>query len=236
MSLTVLDEADTIVAAAVGMKSAMRGYLLAGEETFLDPYQNGVMDVYSNFARLREIVSDNPVQVAKLTEAEHVLLQWQNEVAKRQIELRRAIGVAAIMHTMVWEVRKGEGKVHFDNFRDQIGTFIGSEEALLEQCQSQCKKGQFPGVIWDSLFGSWRRLGACAFHIADACHGALAAGQHLSFAGLDFSFWFYGSGAAGNFHRSFPGYARGGSDDPEWHRSGVLIRRPLSIHRMVGWR
>lgn len=43
-------------------------------------------------------------------------------------------------------------------------------------CQSRCKTGQFPGEILTSFrFG--RRLGAGAFHIADACQGALAAGQ-----------------------------------------------------------
>lgn len=129
----VLEEANTIVAAAVDMETGMRGYLLAGKETFLDPYQNSVTAVYSNFARLRETVSDNPAQVARLTEAEHVLTQWQTEVAERQIELRRAIGDAATMNDMAREVRKGEGKFYFDNFRVHIGTFIRTEEALLEQ-------------------------------------------------------------------------------------------------------
>ena len=102
-------------------------------------------------------------------------------------------------------------------------------------CQSRRKKGQFPGVKLVSLIGSWRRLGACACHIADACQGALAAGRHFFFFRQDFSFGFYGSGAGGSFLHSFSGYARDGSGGPEWLQSGVPIRRSRSIRRMAGW-
>ena len=110
--------------------------------------------------------------------------------------------------------------------------FAGPKAVL---CQSRRKKGQFPGVILVSSIGSYLRLGACAFHIADACQGALAIGQHFSIYRLDFSFGLCGSGAGGSFHRSSPGYARDGSGGPEWHLSGVLIRRSRSIRRMAGW-
>ncbi|OUS35592.1 hypothetical protein A9Q94_11885 [Rhodobacterales bacterium 56_14_T64] len=137
----VMEEADTIVAAAVDMESSMRGYLLAGKETFLESYQNGVTGVYSDFARLREIVSNDPAQIARLTEAEHILVQWQVEVAERQIELRRAIVVAPNMHTranaktmddMADLVGQGRGKIIFAQFREIMTAFTAEEERLIE--------------------------------------------------------------------------------------------------------
>jgi len=46
-------------------------------------------------------------------------------------------------------------------------------------CQYRRKMGQFPGVKLDGLVGSLPGLGARACHIADACQGTLAAGQHF---------------------------------------------------------
>ena len=129
----VLADADKIVGAAVDMETGMRGYLLAGEEQFLEPYVAGQSAAYQGLAQMRETVSDNPPQVARIQEAEETLRQWQSEVAEPQIALRRAIGNAATMNDMADEVRKGEGKVYFDKFREQIATFIKREEVLLEE-------------------------------------------------------------------------------------------------------
>jgi methyl-accepting chemotaxis protein len=62
----VLGKADNIVAAAVDMETGMRGYLLAGQEQFLDPYKGGEKAVYERIADLKQTVSDNPGQMARL--------------------------------------------------------------------------------------------------------------------------------------------------------------------------
>lgn len=129
----VLAETETIIAAAVDMETGMRGYLLAGKEDFLAPYQGGAAVAFAGFTELRQTVSDNPTQVERLTEAEATLKQWQSEVAEKQIALRKRIGDAATMNDMAQEVRKGEGKVYFDEFRSLIGTFVKIEEKLLVQ-------------------------------------------------------------------------------------------------------
>ena len=125
--------ARTVISAAVDMQTGMRGYLLAGKESFLEPYEHGSNEFYETMALLREQVSDTPDQVVRLLEAEHVLKQWQTEVAEKQIRLRRVIDTAATMNTMAKMVRKGEGKLYFDTFRLQIRVFIEAEEDRLQQ-------------------------------------------------------------------------------------------------------
>lgn len=127
----VLAAATGIVASAVDMETGMRGYLLAGDEAFLEPYTAGQAAAYAGLAQMRETVDDNPPQVVRMQEAEDVLRQWQSEVAEPEIALRRAIGNAVTMNDMADEVRKGAGKVYFDKFRGQVATFIGREEVLL---------------------------------------------------------------------------------------------------------
>lgn len=128
----VLAEADAIVAAAVDMETGVRGYLLAGRDQFLEPYQQGEAQVYDILTRLQNTISDNPPQVARLQEAEQILRDWQTEVVTHSIEFRREIGHSATMNDMADSVAKAEGKAYFDKFREQIQTFIDIELTLLD--------------------------------------------------------------------------------------------------------
>jgi methyl-accepting chemotaxis protein len=132
-TFNVLGAADSIVASAVDMETGMRGYLLAGKEEFLDPYNNGQELTYARIAELQQTVSDNPPQVARLAEVEQTLREWQAQVTEPTIALRREIGDAKTMDDMADLVGEARGKVFFDKFREQIATFIGREQTLLDQ-------------------------------------------------------------------------------------------------------
>ncbi len=62
----VIDHANSIVAAAVDMETGMRGYLLAGKDEFLAPYEGGKKNFSKLIASLRKTVNDNPAQVKLL--------------------------------------------------------------------------------------------------------------------------------------------------------------------------
>jgi len=62
----VLNDAGSIVAAAVDMETGLRGYLLAGQDTFLEPYEAGETRLYAGLQALQQTVNDNPPQVARL--------------------------------------------------------------------------------------------------------------------------------------------------------------------------
>lgn len=129
----VLAQAAGIVGSAVDMETGMRGYLLAGKEGFLDPYNGGETATYTSISSLQTTVSDNPKQVARLTEVEKVLKAWQADVTEPTIQLRREIGNAKTMNDMAALVGEARGKVFFDKFRGQIATFAGRETTLLEK-------------------------------------------------------------------------------------------------------
>ncbi len=129
----VIREANAIVASAVNMETGMRGYLLAGKEGFLAPYKEGEKAFYDQIATLQETVSDNPAQVTRLKEVETTLKAWQKDVTEPTIQLRREIGDAETMNDMADIVGEAKGKVYFDKFRGQIGTFVQREAQLLAQ-------------------------------------------------------------------------------------------------------
>ncbi len=129
----VLGDAAAIVSSAVDMETGMRGYLLAGQDGFLDPYRGGEEATYSGITALQETVDDNPAQVERLAEAERVLREWQEKVTEPTLALRREIGDAETMNDMAALVGEARGKVYFDKFREQIATFAEREATLLEQ-------------------------------------------------------------------------------------------------------
>ena len=129
----VLSQASGIVGSAVDMETGMRGYLLAGEDGFLDPYRGGEKATYASIKDLQQTVSDNPTQVARLNKVKTVLEQWQSDVTEPTIQLRRDIGDAETMNDMADLVGEARGKKYFDAFRGQIATFISREKGLLDQ-------------------------------------------------------------------------------------------------------
>jgi methyl-accepting chemotaxis protein len=130
---TVLEKAKDVVGSAVDMETGMRGYLLAGKEEFLDPYNAGHAASYKAIKDLQETVSDNPGQVERLNEVEAVLRAWQADVTEPTIAVRREIGDAKTMNDMAKIVGEGRGKTYFDKFRGQIATFIERERSLLDK-------------------------------------------------------------------------------------------------------
>ncbi len=127
----VIGEAGQIAGAAVDMETGMRGYLLAGKEEFLAPYNAGRMRFAKIVTDLQKTVDDNPDQVKLLGELEQTMNQWQREVAEPMIALRRQIAKSKTMDDIRDLVSEAKGKTYFDKFRDQIKTFVEREQVLM---------------------------------------------------------------------------------------------------------
>ena len=177
----VIARASSILASAVDMETGMRGYLLAGEDGFLDPYINGHKVFLEEIGDLKELVSDNPAQVTLLTEIEQNISAWKKNVTEPTIQLRREIGNAKNMDDMADLVGEGKGKVYFDKFRGQIATFIVREEKLLAKRSSQSSSYDTDSaklvlhtqnVIKESM-----RIEASAVDMETGMRGFLLAGQ-----------------------------------------------------------
>ncbi|MDH3999137.1 MAG: CHASE3 domain-containing protein, partial [Desulfuromonadales bacterium] len=135
----VLEVAASIEASAVDMETGMRGYLLAGQEEFLDPYNQGEEKFNSLVNNLSKTVDDNPAQVKLLAETRQTIEDWKKNVTEPNIELRREIGDAATMNDLAHIIQKAEGKKYFDKFRGQITTFIEREQVLLKKRQEKAR-------------------------------------------------------------------------------------------------
>ncbi|MEM7076635.1 MAG: CHASE3 domain-containing protein [Pseudomonadota bacterium] len=143
----VLRSADTLVMEAVNMETGMRGFLLSGDETFLEPLTTGKSNFQALIAELSETVSDNPPQVARLGEAGTIIETWLADIVEPRIALRREIGDAETMNDLAGIVARGEGKAFFDAFRAQIATFIQTEADLLERRTAELERKLQNGAV-----------------------------------------------------------------------------------------
>jgi len=151
----VIATANQIVASGVDMETGMRGYLLAGKEEFLGPYNSGRETFYKLVASLSKTVDDNPAQVQLLSEVKTNIDAWQKDVTEVQIDLRRQIGDAKTMNDMADLVGEAKGKLYFDKFRGQVAEFISREAKLMKERQATAdeamkKNNEFAQKITDT--------------------------------------------------------------------------------------
>lgn len=139
---SVLSDAQAIMSSAVDMETGLRGYLLAGQDAFLETYNTGDAAAFVALSNLQGTVSDNPAQVTRLEKAEQILSDWKTDVAAEAIALRREIGDALTMNDMADEVKKARGATYFEPFRAEIEAFIADEEKLLSD-----RRGTFSMLV-----------------------------------------------------------------------------------------
>ncbi|WP_264212199.1 CHASE3 domain-containing protein [Leisingera thetidis] len=127
----ILSEAQALEVAAFEMEAGLSGYLLAGREEYLEPYEKGKTEVAAALAALTALAAGDEQLLADLKEAEQTLAGWQENVAAGAIELRREIGDAMTMNDMADEVKKSKGRVYFEEFRTEMTSVIEEEEVEL---------------------------------------------------------------------------------------------------------
>ena len=118
----------------VDMETGERGFLITGKEEFLDPYTNGIREFEDTYSRLRDHVSDNPAQVARLGEIRALADAWRSKAANVEIEERRQVKADAKDLEYLQELlAAGEGKGILDRLRVLIEQLGGSMKAIADR-------------------------------------------------------------------------------------------------------
>ncbi|WP_375594541.1 methyl-accepting chemotaxis protein [Algihabitans albus] len=125
----VLAALDSVLIGMIDKETALRGFLLSGDETFLDTYHRGVELVDRNLDWLVDRTSDSPKAQEKVAQLRTKALDWRQNHAERAIALRRTPNT--VQAGMDAEIG-GAGKSRMDALRAGIGDFIAAEASLLE--------------------------------------------------------------------------------------------------------
>ena len=121
----VIGNANEIAKLSIDMETGMRGYLLTGDESFLQPYELARPRFAGEVTALAQLVSDNPPQVDRIRRVGALQTQW-TDFAKEVIQAKR--------DTKEYQtaVSSGRGKGVTDEIRRQLTEFVAVEQRLLQ--------------------------------------------------------------------------------------------------------
>ncbi len=105
----------------VDMETGVRGFLVSGNEVFLEPYEKGIKSFEKAWELGRNLTSDNFSQTRRWESLKNKKEQWQNSVAILEIEMRREVrqGQEALQYLQKVSSRK-TGKEIFDKLRTHL--------------------------------------------------------------------------------------------------------------------
>jgi len=123
----VRGELNTTLSLMQDVETGSRGYVISGEESYLEPFNNAVQLVPQEIQRLRQLTADNPEQQRRL-DALEPLISLRVRTAEADIVARRTRGPSAAEQTL----SAGQGKRSMDAIRGTIAEMAAAENRLLE--------------------------------------------------------------------------------------------------------
>ncbi len=126
--LQVLQNAEHLQKDIVDAETGQRGFLITGEEEFLEPYYSGISDFNRLIEIEKELVSDNPPQVQRLERIEILFAEWNEKSARPEINMARIAHETDInSKTLEAVLAKGIGKGILDELRVLLDESIQRE-------------------------------------------------------------------------------------------------------------
>ncbi|WP_339847906.1 CHASE3 domain-containing protein [uncultured Halopseudomonas sp.] len=114
----VIRNAEAVSAAMLDMETGQRGFMITGQDEYLEPYNAGKERFAALIESGQKLTSDNPAQVARWKEVDRLQTSWLTEVAEPEISARREVtrGAEAVQHFKDISSRT-VGKDIFDGIR-----------------------------------------------------------------------------------------------------------------------
>ncbi|HEY0096721.1 MAG TPA: CHASE3 domain-containing protein, partial [Archangium sp.] len=131
----VLKGLERVLASAKDAETGQRGYVLTGDESYLEPYREAQGSIDTELARVRGLVAGNPVQTRYL-EALRFLVTQKLASMRASVELRRAQGFDAALAV----INTGEGKALMDDLRRVVAEMRQEEQRLLDMSDERLQR------------------------------------------------------------------------------------------------
>ncbi|HTS30888.1 MAG TPA: CHASE3 domain-containing protein [Bryobacteraceae bacterium] len=125
-SYEVLRGTGAVLANLEDAETGQRGYLLTGEERYLEPFESAVRQEHSVRQTLRRLMADEAGQKSNLDRLDALATAKFSEL-QQTIDLRRTRGLAPALAI----VRSGDGKRTMDQFRVLLAAMAAEDRALV---------------------------------------------------------------------------------------------------------
>jgi len=114
----VIRTGESLLASMVDMETGQRGFMVTGQDEYLEPYNNGLKSFDMLIKQGQQLTSDNPAQGKRWQDVGALKRQWQQEVAEPEVGARREVALgAASMANFKRISSRTVGKQIFDGIR-----------------------------------------------------------------------------------------------------------------------
>jgi methyl-accepting chemotaxis protein len=139
-------------------ETSQRGYLLTGEESYLEPYRGVLANLPRMMSELKPLLRDSPAQQARFEQAS-AMIDGLMAMHKDRIETRRVDGLEAAIRN----VKLGEGKRRMDELRAVVSQMEDEETELLRERAKEVEStasGVRQTIVWGTIAGALLVLAA----------------------------------------------------------------------------
>ncbi|WP_293261427.1 MULTISPECIES: CHASE3 domain-containing protein [unclassified Microcoleus] len=124
----VLIELEATLSTLKDAETGQRGYLLTGEQGYLEPYQSAIARVKAQIGGLQQLTADNNRQQQRIRDLK-IAIDSKLAELQETIDLRRQKNLAAALG----QVKTDRGKQIMDGIRQQVAVMTDEENLLLQQ-------------------------------------------------------------------------------------------------------
>ena len=124
----VLGGLEQVLSDLKDTETGQRGFVITGQERYLEPYHSGVAAAYKDLAKVKQLTRDNPHQQQRADKLKGLIDDKFAELMET-IELRRTQGFEPALNVVVTD----RGKKIMDDIRGVLTAMKAEEEELLKR-------------------------------------------------------------------------------------------------------
>jgi len=122
----------SIAKAMVEQESGLRGFLVTGQEEFLEQYNAGQAALETHLTKLQKLMAEDAENLELVSQLKQLATKWVEKSAAPNIAARREMNKNTIGLTdIVAYIETNQGKKLMDEMRELLKQFIGTEQSLL---------------------------------------------------------------------------------------------------------
>lgn len=144
----VLRDVALIRESMINIETGQRGFLVSGQDSYLEPYNQGIGNIETQFDQVLQLTSDNSAQTQRIESLREMYSNWLMNLVNKTIEYRRSLNRQEIDQTeFLNQYTALSGKTAMDKMRDLI-TEIEQVELELLEVRKKAGNSAYTTALW----------------------------------------------------------------------------------------
>jgi PAS domain S-box-containing protein len=132
----VINQSNELLSLVKDAETGQRGYLITSDTSYLKPFLEAEKNLKTHILRLKDLVSDNPAQLALVLEKEEPFIDLKISILKKAIVIHDQFG----QDSAIARVKDNGGKKAMDSIRLYTKKIVDREYVLLADRTDQLAK------------------------------------------------------------------------------------------------